>query len=484
MSFLGQFRDPEPTPDPNPSTGRGTWEPTAYARAALNAEVQNVLGAPEGTRNDALNKAAFNLAQLITGGQISTELVVTELTAAGAKAGLLQRETANTIRSGLARGGGRARTAPERPLAAPQRPEQLEDGARSPWEHIDPAQAKLDQENPPAFLERADGTFLFYPGKVNGLIGESESGKTWVALLAVAQALAAGHAVLYLDFEDTYAGITGRLASMGAALDRFYYTAPDVGLTDGHRAALQNDLDAIHPALIILDGFNAAMTLLGLDLNSNTDATRFAQELLRPLSKTGAAVAYVDHLPKNREGQFKGGIGAQAKRAMTTGCAIRVDVEQEFGKGQTGRLKLTVDKDRPGLVRAIAAGGKHLGHAVLESNPLDGAVTLSIDPDGGSKPTILMARVTEYLGIVGQASKNQIRREVIGDNTAIERAITALTDEGKVTLTQGPRGAIMVTSLTSLHLAGSEVATSLPPLEGSEERGQTDHHTELRWDQR
>ena len=474
MSFLESVRGPKDQPPAAPThlPAPGAWEPTPYALTALEREIGLLAIAPEGTRNDTLNRAALNMAQLIAGGQISAQQVTAALTGAATSAGLTPREITRTIRSGYAKGAQRPRVATEHPQNAALPTITPEQTQTSPWRHIDPEQAAQDQQHPPAHLTREDGTHLFYPGKVNGLIGESESGKTWVALLAVQQALDAGHAVLYLDFEDTYSGITGRLTSMGANLNRFYYTAPDVALDPVHRAALMDDLTHIQPELIILDGFNAAMTLLGLDLNSNTDATRFAQDLLRPLSKTGAAVAYVDHLPKNREGQFKGGIGAQAKRAMTTGCAIRVDIEQEFGKGQTGRLKLTVDKDRPGHVRAIATAGKHLGHAILTSSPLGDAVTMTIDPTGGSQPTVLMSKVMDYLAVVGDASKRAIRREVIGDDRAIDRAVTALAEEGKVTLSPGPRGATIVTAVTAVDRGAPQSVTAVPPLEGTAHRSQ------------
>lgn len=487
MSFLDKLRaedNPEnaPLPVTVPPAGRGA-PPHGFENAVIQAECGKVARATQGNRNRTLNEAAFNLAQILP-----PDVWEAQLRQAAYTCGLTNTEAARTIASGVTGAANKPRPPHRMPGNGPRGPVQAlpdlngyHDPGPSPWRHIDPEQAKQDQEHPPAFLAREDGTHLFYPGKVNGLIGESESGKTWVALLAVQQALDAGHAVLYLDFEDTYSGITGRLTSMGADLARFYYTAPDVALTDEHRAALTDDITHIQPTLIILDGFNAAMTLLGLDLNSNTDATRFAQDLLRPLSKTGAAVAYVDHLPKNREGQFKGGIGAQAKRAMTTGCAIRVDVEQEFGKGQTGRLKLTVDKDRPGLVRASAAGGKHLGHAILTSSPLGDAVNMTIDPTGGSKPTFLMGKVLDYLAIVGNASKSAVRREVIGNDQAIDRAINALVEDGKVTLTPGPRGAMILTPVTPVPPRSTGVGHPGPAIKGTGDRG---HDTELRWDQR
>src|SRR5690606_37383227 len=112
------------------------------------------------------------------------------------------------------------------------------------------------------------------------------------------------------------------------------------------------------PELVILDGFNAAMTLQGLDLNSNKDATTFAQQILKPLAKNNTTVVYIDHTPKDTENASKGGIGAQAKRAMTSGCTLRVDAIKPFGKGQDGKLRIHVDKDRQGDVRGISAPGK------------------------------------------------------------------------------------------------------------------------------
>jgi hypothetical protein len=51
-----------------------------------------------------------------------------------------------------------------------------------------------EEEPAPAFLARNDGHRLFYREKFNALLGESESGKTWVALHAVAQCLQASRA--------------------------------------------------------------------------------------------------------------------------------------------------------------------------------------------------------------------------------------------------------------------------------------------------
>jgi hypothetical protein len=281
-----------------------------------------------------------------------------------------------------------------------------------------------------------------YAGKINGLIGESESGKTWIALLAVLQAIRGRRPVVYLDFEDTAPGIVQRLKDMGATHDDLAwltYIGPDEGLHLVARAELEETL-ITGPHLIVLDGFNAAMTLLGLDLNSNTDATRFAQQLLKPLARTGACVIYVDHVPKNTEARGKGGIGAQAKRAMTTGCALTVEVTQPFGRNTPGKLKLNVDKDRPGHVRAEAVYAKWAG--VAHITPTAAGVEVRIDPSqevsgdgskGGQRLTGFMQKISIHLanhpeGCSGAA----IEKAVSGDDKYVRSALATLRAEGYV----------------------------------------------------
>lgn len=328
----------------------------------------------------------------------------------------------------------------------PTQPDTQPDRDRTTWwpRNLAAVLTGHDEEPAPTILTRDDDACLFYPGKVNGLLGESESGKTWVALLAVAQTLRAGHDVVYLDFEDTAPGIVSRLRALTVPdtdLTRLHYIGPEETL---HAAANDDLRDTIHttrPALIVLDGFNAAMTLLGLDINDNGDATKFAQLLLRPLSGTGAAVVYVDHVPKNKDARGKGGIGAQAKRAMTTGAALTVEVLTEFGRGMTGRLRLTVDKDRPGHVRAVSAEAKRAGVAVLVSDKTTGTVTVTIEaPDRATvkekqagRRLMLMEAVSDYLATEpARRSQRGILEAVNGTDAEIKDAVAELIRRGFV----------------------------------------------------
>ncbi|MGH9868606.1 MAG: phage/plasmid primase, P4 family [Candidatus Polarisedimenticolia bacterium] len=78
-------------------------ETAAYAQAALEAEITAVLNAPAHCGNDVLNTAAFNLGQLVGGGQIEENAVVEALLAAAVPR-RSESEARSTIRSGLEAG--------------------------------------------------------------------------------------------------------------------------------------------------------------------------------------------------------------------------------------------------------------------------------------------------------------------------------------------------------------------------------------------
>lgn len=363
----------------------------------------------------------------------------------------------------------------------PEKAQELQDQReRTSWW---PKPLDLDntQEEPaPAFLAREDGQRLLYRNKVNALMGESESGKTWIALFAVQQALAEGARVLYLDMEDSARGVLGRLRALGSMdhqLSNLVYAQPDEGMSAEAAADLYESLADWKPDLVIVDGVNAAMTLLGLDLNSNTDATKFSQMVLRPLKRGGAAVLTIDHVPKSKENRGNYAIGAQAKRADIDGVAFSVEVVAPFGRGQSGELKLTVTKDRPGHVRAIAVGAKHAGIAHLRSTG-ENKVRLAIVPvghngTGAFRPTHLMEKVSKLLeASTTPLSKNAVESGVEGKREAVRAAAQILIVEGYVEVENGSRNSLLLRFVKPYREAEdllSEVARINSAFESDEE---------------
>lgn len=114
----------QPPPGPRISEGPVALtgqRPVSYAEAALSNEAAAVATAAEGTRNDTLNRAAFNLGQLVATGILTTATVTAELTKAALESGLKPNEISRTIRSGLTAGERNPRQLPSR-----TRPPQLQ----------------------------------------------------------------------------------------------------------------------------------------------------------------------------------------------------------------------------------------------------------------------------------------------------------------------------------------------------------------------
>jgi hypothetical protein len=85
-----------------PPPVNGVAPSTAYARAALEAELSVLLSTREGDRNDQLNKSGYALYQLVAAGALSEGAVDGALTDAASFIGLTDSETVRTIRSAKA----------------------------------------------------------------------------------------------------------------------------------------------------------------------------------------------------------------------------------------------------------------------------------------------------------------------------------------------------------------------------------------------
>ena len=95
--LLAPPRAPRPARRPTEPVGQ------AYVRAALAGEVQRVLDAPAGTRNRALNAAAWNLGRHVATGALAREVAENALCEAGIAAGYRDgpRAVAAVVRAAL-----------------------------------------------------------------------------------------------------------------------------------------------------------------------------------------------------------------------------------------------------------------------------------------------------------------------------------------------------------------------------------------------
>lgn len=95
--------------DFNDAAGHG------WGETALREEIAKLVAAPSGSRNEALNRAAFKLGQIVGGGHLDHDTVADRLRAAAAGIGLDESEIGPTIASGLRAGIEEPRQPGERP---------------------------------------------------------------------------------------------------------------------------------------------------------------------------------------------------------------------------------------------------------------------------------------------------------------------------------------------------------------------------------
>lgn len=322
----------------------------------------------------------------------------------------------------------------------------------STWLAVDLADAVAGRDIDPAtILRRIDGIGLLYLGRVHWFQGEAESLKSLAAQVGVAEVLGDGNNALWIDYEDDDRGIVARLLSIGVDKDvlldrdRFRYVRPDEPLATPkgftrHMTELQRHLT--HPwHLAIVDGVTEAMTTEGLQLIDNTDIAVWLRRLPRRIALAGAAVVCIDHVAKNATAG-RHAIGGQHKLAGVSGATFKFTVNKRLRRAltepTTGRVTITVEKDRPGWVRARAEGDDDV-ISVFEVTawPDGGASTrLLIPADAVNTPEWrLLVEILEYLTVYDGASKNAVETSVSGRAEVVRAAMLWLVQHGWVTVT-------------------------------------------------
>lgn len=190
------------------------------------------------------------------------------------------------------------------------------------------------------------GVPLFYEDGVHWLQGESESGKTWVALAVLVDVLRSGGTALFVDFEDTEDRVFERLAQLGLSddeVERLVYV-------DGHSVTFAEL--AVHAArsgytMTLIDGVTSALSQAGLSGRDEQELTRWV-DLLPRQSRMSVCI---DHVTKDVEGRNGMAIGTQAKKSVVTGTSFEVRAKSKFGRGSSGVIELRLQKDKPGFAR-------------------------------------------------------------------------------------------------------------------------------------
>lgn len=318
-----------------------------------------------------------------------------------------------------------------------------------PWQAVD-LEPVLDgtwRPPMPTVGERSDGIGLLYPGKCHTASGESEGGKSWLALATCLTEMDRGNRALYIDFEDDEGAVVSRLLTMGAdrhqVRDLFTYLKPwaSVGMNGINRADLVEVLGDTTPTVAILDGVTEALALHGFDANKNNEVAAFGQMLPTWISNRGPAVLSLDHVTKNGEGRGRYAIGAVHKLNGLNGAAYVVENRHAFGYGKRGVSYVKIAKDRPGQLRrhsTESSGGMHwFADLVVDSTGAHGIET-SVEiaapqpVEGVFRPTAVMALIMALIAKRGPLTKRLIRAGVKGKNETVDAALDLLILDGYV----------------------------------------------------
>ena len=302
---------------------------------------------------------------------------------------------------------------------------------------------------PPQWVRRADGNAIFYTSRVNGIYGDPESAKTWLAQVGIVEALNAGKRATIIDVDHNGPALTvERLLLLGARPDqlanpdRFRYYEPDDG---GELRATIRALSTWTPHVAVLDSIGEMLPMLQVKSVDNDEITLALRTIASPLAQAGACVITIDHSPKAAEARDSGyAIGGTAKKRAIDGALIHAETRLSPAPGQTGRIILRIEKDRPGRLRATCTD-KYVGTFVIDSTQPNITTTrierdTPITEDGQFRPTKQMEAVSRFIEAHPGASKKEIEVGVHGGAPTIRAALAILLEEGHATATFDGRG--------------------------------------------
>jgi hypothetical protein len=304
---------------------------------------------------------------------------------------------------------------------------------------------------PPTICHRTDGHALFYPGKVNGIFGDPEGGKTWLAQCAIVEELNAGGNAAMIDVDHNGPDHTAaRLLLLGARLNviadpnRFRYYEPEDA--DQLLAAV-TDITNRRPAVTLIDSLGEIFPMLGVNTNDGDEITTAMRQVCTRPAVAGSCVITIDHLPKSTEARTTGyAIGSIAKKRMIRGAYLRADVRVQPAPGARGLVTLRIEKDTAGELRKSSGGG-YAGTLILDSTQPHittwsiGRDEMPKNDDGTLRPTSLMEKISRYIEQNDQCTFTDIKDAISGKDKWLRDAIGLLVHEGFVARLDGARRA-------------------------------------------
>lgn len=287
-----------------------------YAAAVLRSQCTAVMSAPEGTRNAVLNTAALKVGHYVP-AYLDQREAVEALMMAGRAAGLEERETDNTVASGLRKGMSEPRVIPSAPLqVVPDRSDDDVSDVRTTFPRLDWHALFNDETEQDWVVEP-----LIPVGRLVALYSRPKVGKS-LLMLELAVAISRGtpvlgttldraRRVLYVDHENDPRGdVRTRLEDMGIGpedLDGLdYLSFPTMAALDSHLGGdqLMATAAAYSSEVIVIDTVSRAVAG---EENSNDTWLSFYRHTGLRVKRAGLTLVRLDHSGKNEARGQRGG---------------------------------------------------------------------------------------------------------------------------------------------------------------------------------
>lgn len=313
----------------------------------------------------------------------------------------------------------------------------------------------------PDLLHRDDGKHLIYKGMVNGIHGDSGTGKSWLIVYTAAQIIRSGGLVLYLDLEDTPSSIVARLRLAGLTdeqiLSGLDYRRPTESFTQPAVDCLCADLARDGHELVVIDSLGEAFALDGINEDKDNEVGPWLRHVARPMADTGAAVALVDHSTKAADNPLFPS-GSKRKRAAITGASYFVEAIDSMAKDRGGRLRMTCAKDRHGTyARKEVVADFVMGATEVEgANPPMTLYSPTVRPGGSSAAIEVIILAQKMVAVVRDApalmSKATLKASVKGQNEKRIAALDHAVNSGSLDIEPGPHGAHLLRFVRDLEV--------------------------------
>ena len=462
---------PEPQRPFNPSMPQPAAD--RYVEKAFASELAELSGAPEGARNDSLNRSAFALGQFVGAGVLSRHRAESALVSQAVSLGLPHVEAERTVRSGIEAGMQQPRAIPERQqvngpartreTVIPLRAEQPQEASQFlPLLWFGDLQPNLETND---FVEG-----LLTESAMSIIYGESNCGKTFFTC-DLALHIALGRkwfdrdvdlgGVIYAALEGKH-GIQNRIAAfrlhhgLDDAILPFAVIPSQINLLDP-AADAQRLITAIQQAqeraeqairLVVIDTLSRALS--GGNENAPDDMGALVMNADRIRQATNAHLCFIHHTGKNQA------LGARGHSSLRAAVDTEIEiVRDEVTKVATATVTKQRDLETIGTF-SFSLTSVELGHN-RRGKPVTSCVVTPDDSAAAARPTPHLRNtdklaITELGELISRAGmENTIPEQGMRPVTAVTRDQVRDWFVKRGLIDVAERGSLSATERSKLH---------------------------------